>query len=66
MPPSVSASRILPESHPVFTTIKSDDLDGLIRLLGSREASLRDRDDRGWPLLMVSELERDDSMILCT
>lgn len=52
--PALSISALLPPDAESFRLIKEGDLNGLIRLLSLREASLTDRDLEGRSLLSVS------------
>lgn len=54
--PSLSFSMMLPNNSPVFQLIEEGNLDGLIDMFSHGEASLRDRDEAGIPLLHVSTL----------
>lgn len=52
--PSISVGMILPDDSEIFDIVREGDMDGLLSLLSQGEASLRDRNSFGTPLLHVS------------
>ena len=54
IPPTVLAYNTVSNDAEVFQLLQSDDLDGLLRLLASGEATIRDCDESGRSLLHVS------------
>jgi hypothetical protein len=54
MPPIVSAYNMVRNDSKIFGLIRDDDLDSLMRLLASGQASIQDCDESGRSLLHVS------------
>lgn len=52
--PSISVGRTWPDDAPIFELVETGDINGFLSLLTRGEASLRDRNSQGIPLLFVS------------
>lgn len=56
MNPFVSIGKILPIDSPIFSLVREGDVEGLQALISQGQATLRDRDSFGTPLIHVSTL----------
>lgn len=54
--PVISIGKMLPDDSPIFSIVRTGNVEEIQRLISQRECTLRDRDSYGTPLLHVSRL----------